>query len=184
MTRMRRRVAAVMASQLVPHDVRARALRAAGLKIGRGAWVMWGTLFTHYRSEIGAHAYVAPGCYFDDRAPVTIGNAVHVAPGCRLLTASHAVGDSGCRAGALFCAPIAIGDGAWLGAGVTVLPGVTIGAGCVVAAGSVVVRDCMKDGLYAGVPALRKRDLSQGDAITPVSSEIFPDDATVLCRTN
>jgi maltose O-acetyltransferase len=41
-----------------------------------------------------------------------------------------------------------------------VLDGVTIGAGCVIAAGAVVTRDCEPDGLYAGVPAVRKRDLT------------------------
>jgi maltose O-acetyltransferase len=40
-----------------------------------------------------------------------------------------------------------------------VLPGVTIGAGCAVAAGAVVTADCEPDGLYAGVPARRVRDL-------------------------
>ncbi|WP_372495087.1 acyltransferase [Nocardioides pinisoli] len=50
-------------------------------------------------------------------------------------------------------------NGAWIGAAVTVLPGVTIGPGCVVAAGSVVTADCQANGLYAGVPARRIRDL-------------------------
>ena len=30
---------------------------------------------------------------------------------------------------------------------------VTIGDGCVIASGSVVTRDCISNGLYAGVPA-------------------------------
>ena len=40
-----------------------------------------------------------------------------------------------------------------------VLPGVTVGAGCVVAAGAVVRESCDAHGLYAGVPAVRVRDL-------------------------
>jgi maltose O-acetyltransferase len=40
-----------------------------------------------------------------------------------------------------------------------VLPGVTVGDGCVIAAGAVVNADCQPDGLYAGVPARRVRDL-------------------------
>jgi hypothetical protein len=39
------------------------------------------------------------------------------------------------------------------------LPGVVIGPGCVIAAGAVVVSDCKPNGLYAGVPARRLRDL-------------------------
>ncbi|WP_408003863.1 LbetaH domain-containing protein [Puerhibacterium puerhi] len=40
------------------------------------------------------------------------------------------------------------------------MPGVTIGRGCIIAAGSVVTSDCQPDGLYAGVPAARKKDLA------------------------
>jgi acetyltransferase-like isoleucine patch superfamily enzyme len=40
-----------------------------------------------------------------------------------------------------------------------VLPGVTVAAGCVTAAGAVVAADTEPDGLYAGVPATRIRDL-------------------------
>jgi maltose O-acetyltransferase len=54
---------------------------------------------------------------------------------------------------------VSVGNGSWLGTGVTVLPGVTIGEGCVIAAGAVVTADCAPDGLYAGVPARRIRDL-------------------------
>lgn len=52
-------------------------------------------------------------------------------------------------------------DGCWLGGNVTVLPGVTIGRGCVIAAGAVVTKSCDPNGLYAGVPARRIRDLDE-----------------------
>ena len=48
---------------------------------------------------------------------------------------------------------ISIGDGGWIGAGSIINPGVTIGDGCVIARGSVLTRDCISNGLYAGVPA-------------------------------
>jgi acetyltransferase-like isoleucine patch superfamily enzyme len=40
-----------------------------------------------------------------------------------------------------------------------IMPGVEVGPGCVVAAGAVVIKDCEPNGLYAGVPAKRVRDL-------------------------
>ena len=54
-----------------------------------------------------------------------------------------------------------IGDGSWLGQNVSVIAGVTIGAGCMIAAGAVVVSDCEPNGLYAGVPARRIKNLGE-----------------------
>ena len=99
------------------------------------------------------------GCRFEEYAPIVIGDGVEFGPEVALLTASHEIGGPGHRAGTPYVSPVRIGDGCWLGARVTVLPGVTIGRGCLVAAGAVVASDCAPDGLYAGVPARRVRDL-------------------------
>lgn len=56
--------------------------------------------------------------------------------------------------------PTLIKDGCWVGANVTIIPGVTIGEGCIIAAGAVVTKNCEPDGLYAGVPAKRIKDLN------------------------
>ncbi|WP_424977190.1 acyltransferase [Labedella endophytica] len=54
---------------------------------------------------------------------------------------------------------VTIATGVWIGSGATVLPGLSVGQGCMIAAGSVVTRDCEDNGLYAGVPARRIREL-------------------------
>lgn len=59
----------------------------------------------------------------------------------------------------LFSAPISIGDNVWLGAGVVVLPGVKIGNNSVIAANSVVLSDVPENVLYAGNPAVFKRNI-------------------------
>ena len=55
--------------------------------------------------------------------------------------------------------PVEVGEGCWIGGRCTILPGVSIGEGCVVAAGSVVASDCRAHGLFAGVPAVLKKEL-------------------------
>jgi acetyltransferase-like isoleucine patch superfamily enzyme len=93
------------------------------------------------------------------RPQTTIGAGVSVGPFARFVTETHDLGGPTGRAGRGRTEPIAIGDGCWIGADVTVLGGVTIGAGSVVAAGSVVIRDVPADTLVAGVPARVVRSL-------------------------
>lgn len=87
------------------------------------------------------------------RPGVTIGERVNLGPFVRLITDNHDLGTHARRAGKVRTDAIRIGDGAWIGASVTVLPGVTVGAGAVVAAGAVVVDDVPDDVLVGGVPA-------------------------------
>lgn len=63
------------------------------------------------------------------------------------------------RGGEVISMPIKIGGGCWIGARAVILPGVTVGNGCIIGAGAVVAKDCEPDGMYAGVPAKRVRDL-------------------------
>ncbi len=99
------------------------------------------------------------GCLIENGSKIVLGDRVYIGPRSMLLTESHILGQSTQRAGALTSQEIRIEDGSWLGAQVCVLPGVVIGSGCVIAAGSVVTRSCAPNGLYAGVPARRIRDL-------------------------
>jgi maltose O-acetyltransferase len=142
----------------LPPRVRAGIYRAAGIdcrtvKIAPGLWVYSDQLALEVGAFVGWH------CRIHNQAPVTLGTRSFLGPEVMLLTTGHDIGPATHRAGALTAAPITIGAGAWVGARTTVLPGVTVGAGAVVAAGSVVTADCEPDGLYAGIPAIRKRDL-------------------------
>ena len=114
--------------------------------------------------SIGERSFINRGTFIDAQAPVRIGRNVAIGHNVLLLTSTHTIGPHDCRAGQqTIVAPVTIGDGTWIGAAAAVLPGVVIGAGCVIAAGAVVTSDCEPDGLYAGVPAVRKRDLSAAD---------------------
>jgi maltose O-acetyltransferase len=149
----------VAASALVGDDRRGRLLRRAGLRVHPEASVQHGCFFFGHEVAIGATTWVNHGCYFDSRAPIRIGADCDLGMEVMLVTSSHHVGGPERRAGLYRPAPIVVEDGCWLGVRAVVLPGVTVGTGCIVAAGAVVTRDCEPQGMYAGVPARRVRDL-------------------------
>lgn len=142
----------VVASPLLPRAWRWRVLRRLGLAVEECAIAprVW---FGGRDVTIGTGTFVNYGCFFDTSAPIVVGRRVNLAMDVCLVTGSHELGPPSRRAGAFVARPITIGDGAWLGARVTVLPGVTVGAGAVVAAGAVVTEDCVPGGVYGGVPA-------------------------------
>lgn len=149
--------------------LRTAALRAAGVRIGRGTTV-WGPIAIGgarrpaARLVIGERCSINGRCTFDVAAAITIGDEVAFGHEVLIVTGGHRIGPPERRAGALEVAPVRIDDGAWLGARVTVLPGVRIGRGAVVAAGALVRDDVEPDTLVAGVPARVIRRL------TPVGS--------------
>jgi maltose O-acetyltransferase len=115
-------------------------------------------LFTGPHVRIGHGTFINYGTWFD--GVVEIGSGCEVAMNVLFCGTTHEIGSSDHRAGARLSKPIKVGDGCWIGARAVILPGVTIGDGCVIAAGAVVAKDCAPNGLYAGVPATRIRDLT------------------------
>ena len=145
---------------VVPMPLRLRVLGALGHEFAHRARIRPGTLVTGSRLSLGRGTFVNGGCLIDATAPVRVGDEVRIAHRVQILTADHELGPSRRRAGPETAQPVEIGDGAWVGAGAILLPGARIGAGCTVAAGAVVRGTLDPDGLYAGVPARRIRDLA------------------------
>lgn len=144
----------------VPPRWRMRLLRKAGVVFDGWAIVLSGLRIAGEGSiRVGDGCFINHDCLIDCAAEVRIGRNVALGNRVSLITSSHEIGDPALRAGDRSLRPITIGDGAWLGANVTVLGGVTVGAGAVVAAGAVVTRDVPPHTLWAGVPARHVRDL-------------------------
>jgi maltose O-acetyltransferase len=146
------------ASPLLTGDARLRLYRRAGLdftavRIGPACY------FHSDNLAIGAGTFINHGCHFENVGRVEIGR--DCAFGMRVLvtTSTHSIGPSRDRSGQWRVEPVTVGDGCWIGAGAILLPGVTVHPGCIVAAGAVVTESCEADGLYAGTPARRLRDL-------------------------
>jgi len=104
------------------------------IEIGDNVFINYGTLISaHQRVTIGSNVMIGNYCIIGDTDTPGIGEPV----------------DSP----RLNARPIAIGEGAWLAARVTVLPGARVGAGAVVAAGSIVAGDVPDGAVVGGIPA-------------------------------
>ncbi len=88
-----------------------------------------------------------------DRAAVTFGDSVLIAPGTVITTVNHSLDPKKRRENICTALPITIGSNVWIGANCTILPGVTVGDGAVIAAGAVVREDVPPRSIVGGVPA-------------------------------
>jgi len=86
-----------------------------------------------------------------DRGGITLEDNVLIGPKVNLITTNHPLNPS--ERHSTISRPILIKNGAWIGAGATILPGVTIGLNSVVAAGAVVSVDVADNTVVGGVPA-------------------------------
>jgi maltose O-acetyltransferase len=160
---------------LLPHlafpKLRTLLYRLAGISIGpqtliAGSLHLIGPGRIQRRLRIGARCYLTTPLFFDLTADVSIGNGVGIGHHCVLITSGHEIGPPDQRMGAATPEPIMIGDGAWIGADVTILPGITIGPGAVIGAGSLVTNNIPANTLALGAPARVIRTLDRA-AVPP-----------------
>lgn len=98
-----------------------------------------------------------------DTSRVDIGKNVMIAPGVRIVPASHSVDAKQRTTGIGTTSPIRIGDNVWIGANAVILGGVTIGNNTVIGAGSVVTHDLPADVVAVGVPCRVMRSIDKRD---------------------
>lgn len=144
-------------NSILPHipfwTIRRLLLKAIGVKIGRGAFIMRKNYWINPNMfSIGSYSHINRGCVIDARGGITIGNSVSVSLGVYLITGGH---DMNSESFMGKFRPIVIDDYAWIGVGAKVLQGVHIGKGAVVAAGAVVTKDVPPYAVVAGVPAIK-----------------------------
>lgn len=147
-----------VASPLLTNPVRGALMRMYGMRVPIHG-IRPGIHFGGRDVTIGEGTFVNYGCFFDGSAPIRVGTRCGIGMEVMFCTSTHVLGGPEERAGHVDPKPITIGNGCWIGTRVVLLPGVTIGDGCVIAAGAVVNRDCAPNGMYAGVPARRIKDL-------------------------
>lgn len=140
--------------------------RIGGLSIGKSTLILGTPIIVGPGNpwkllEIGEYVWLNIGVVFDLGARVVIEDEVAIGHQVRFLTNSHMIGGQVRRSRGTISAPICVKEGAWIGAGATLLPGVTVGAGSVVAAGAVVSQDVPPNVLVGGVPAKVIRHLDE-----------------------
>lgn len=145
---------------------RALLLRLARVPLHPSARIAEFVYLGSRRLQMGQDSAINVGAFIDGSALVSIGDFARVGPHVKILTGTHSYRESVVRrrkGDETIARSVYVGTGAWIGVGATLMPGVVIAEGCVVAAGAVVTRDTEPNGLYAGVPARRVRDLSTSE---------------------
>lgn len=156
---MKKKIARTLASQLnLPKKMRGKLWKVMGLDIHESALIATPAEIYSKDFRMAEGAFINRGL-FSDGGPIIIGKNVSIGPRVILGGASHEVGTEGRRAGRATFGKIEIQEGAWVGAGAVILPDVVISQGCIIAAGAVVNKSTEPNGLYAGVPARRIKDL-------------------------
>ena len=140
---------------------RARLLRAFGARIGTGVILKPGVRVKYpWRLAVGDHTWLGEDCWIDNIADVRIGSHACISQGAYLCTGNH---DWSSQTFSLVTGPIAIGDGAWVGARAVVCPGVTLGDLAILTAGGIGARNIPEREIHGGNPAvfLRKRPIGK-----------------------
>jgi acetyltransferase-like isoleucine patch superfamily enzyme len=128
-----------------------------GITIGSGVFVGRNSILSCKNGdiEVGDRANIGFNCEVFSASRVTLGTDALLAAYCYVIGGDHDFSDptAAVLAQGRRSAGVAIGEGAWLGAGAKILDGVTIGDRAIVGAGAV-VREAVPDGAIAvGIPA-------------------------------
>jgi acetyltransferase-like isoleucine patch superfamily enzyme len=124
--------------------------------IGGGSWLQTLGDSNDVALGIGDGTSISGNVVISAARSVRLGTKVLIARGVYVSDHIHNYGDIGTAVldqGIGRVAPVAIGDGAWLGENVVVCPGVTIGRGAVIGANAVVTGDVPPHSLAVGAPA-------------------------------
>jgi len=136
----------------IPSPARRGVLRLFGARIGKGV-VIKPQVKIHFpwKLAIGDFAWIGEEVFILNFEPVTIGAHCCLSQRAFLCAGSH---DYRHPQMPYRNQPIAIQDGAWVGAQVFVAPGVTVGTDAVVTAGSVVTKNLPDGMICSGNPCV------------------------------
>jgi len=154
-----------------------------GLSIGDGSWIMTGCRLhvfnfrglPHAGIRLGHRTFVGEGSVMRGQGGIVVGDNVLFGPGVQVLAVNHVFNDPArpVMEQGITAEGISIGDGAWIGAGATLLDGVAIGKGACIGAGAVVTTSVPAHSLAVGVPARVVRNLIDDPLPAPTAPVHF-----------
>ncbi len=106
-----------------------------------------GAALTHLK--LGDNVFINSNSLLMARGGITVEDDVLMAANVQLLSNNHDEYDRQ----VLTCKPIHIKNGAWIGAGASILAGVTVGEYAIVGAGAIVTKDVPDYAVVVGSPA-------------------------------
>ncbi|WP_194206469.1 acyltransferase [Superficieibacter sp. 1612_C1] len=136
-------------------------IRRLAAKSGKNIYIgRWCTFKNIGKLDLGNNISFHEYCYIDAIGGIKIGDNVSIAHSVSILSFDHSFvkSDIPFKYQALSTEKITVGDNVWVGCGVRILSGTTTDNNVVIAANAV-IKGMVSSGLYAGVPATKKRDL-------------------------
>ncbi|MGA2661668.1 MAG: WcaF family extracellular polysaccharide biosynthesis acetyltransferase [Verrucomicrobiota bacterium] len=139
-----------------PSSFKCALLRAFGAQIGRGVRIKPRVnIHFPWKLRVGDFTWIGEEVFILNFEPVVIGSHCCISQRALLCTGNH---DFTKNDMPYHNRPIAIEDGAWVGAQVFVGPGVTVGSEAVVTAGSVVTKNVPARMVCSGSPCVPVKD--------------------------
>lgn len=131
-------------------------LRLFGAKIGQGVVIKPSVNIKYpWMLSIGNYCWIGEGVWIDNLDQVTLEDNVCISQGALLQCGNHNYKKSSFD---LMIAPIILKEGSWIGARSCVAPGVTLGSHAVLSLGSTATKDLEPYKIYAGNPAVFKKE--------------------------
>ncbi|WP_075335064.1 MULTISPECIES: DapH/DapD/GlmU-related protein [Serratia] len=137
---------------------RNKALSKSGILLSKQTQITPPFYYEYGNINLIGDVFVNANCTFLDDEKIIINDGSMIGPNVTLSTVSHHVTPEN-RHDKNITAPITIGENVWICAGAVILPGVTIGDNSVIGANSVVNCNVPENTLYAGTPAVFKKNL-------------------------
>lgn len=122
------------------------------------------TVNFHYGSEvkIGKNSFIGKDSKFIIFSKLIIGEGTLISPEVMVVDTKHIFGKNiKVKTSQIVYDDVEIGSNVWIGAKSIILKGVTIQDNCVIGAMSLVSKDCLKDGVYVGSPAVKVKNINE-----------------------